>query len=315
MLALWGRLAVLVLSFGSGAYSFASGEQACTPLSEATKQSLSRYVKEKYRLAFEITAEAGDGSPVAGTCYRKIRFNAAPGEQRRFAMSLYLSPDQRFLSKELMDVNIDPILAEEHDNTQLLKQLTPPSAASLGPETASVTITLFSDFQCPFCKREWTVLKSEVATQPNVRIVLRQLPLPMHDWSRAAAEATSCAALQSNGAFWKATDYLFEHQSEMNAANVIGGVRSYLQSKGLLDGSQFDSCLAKKQYVPRLDADLAFANEHGIESTPTIFINSIRIEGAVPAEQILTVVQQLEERTRSQQGGSFATGAAKKPSD
>ena|ERR1700685_4325496 len=145
MARLCGRAAVFVL-LGSGVYSLAWGEQACAPLSEATKQGLSRYVEQKYRLTFEITAEASDGSLVADTCYRKIRFSSAPGEQRRFAMSLYLSPDQRFLSKELMDASVDPILAEERDNRELLQQLTSSAGPSLGPATAPVTITLFSDF-------------------------------------------------------------------------------------------------------------------------------------------------------------------------
>ena len=113
-----------------------------------------------------------------------------------------------------------------------------------------------------------------------------------------AAQAASCAAIQGDGAFWAATGYLFEHQSEMSPASVVSSVRSYLESRRLLAVSQFDSCLATKQYAARLDADLAFANEHGIESTPTLFINSVRVDGAAPAEQILTVIRQLEERVR-----------------
>lgn len=142
--------------------------------------------------------------------------------------------------------------------------------------------------------------------QPNVRIVLRQLPLPMHDWSRVAAQAASCAGLEGNGAFWAATDYLFAHQSEMSPASVVGSVRSHLESKGWIDVSHFDGCMAGKKYAAWLEADLAFANEHGIESTPTMFINSVRLDGAVPAEQILTLIQQLQERVRD----AGTTGAA-----
>lgn len=142
MLGLLGRMVGFVL-LSSGVCSLGWGESACATLSEATKQGLSRYVKEKYRLTFDITIEAGDGSLVAGTCYRKIRFSSASGGQRPFAMSLYLSPDQRFLSKELMDSSVDPTLAEERDNRELLKQLSSGTAASLGPATAPVTITVF----------------------------------------------------------------------------------------------------------------------------------------------------------------------------
>src|SRR5262249_34471779 len=73
---------------------------------------------------------------------------------------------------------------------------------------APLTIQVFSDFQCPFCKRVLpTIAEIEKAFPGRVRIVWRNNPLPFHREARPAANAAMEAfVLGGNKAFWKYHD-------------------------------------------------------------------------------------------------------------
>ena len=45
-------------------------------------------------------------------------------------------------------------------------------------------------------------------------------PLEMHSWARTAAEAASCSQFQSDGAFWKVHDALFEEQEAITLESI-----------------------------------------------------------------------------------------------
>src|SRR5262249_17458510 len=73
--------------------------------------------------------------------------------------------------------------------------------ASIGPESAIVTLVEYADFQWPFCKRLAPDLRRLVEDhRGTVRLVWRHFPLPGHPDARGAAEAAACAGEQD--AFW-----------------------------------------------------------------------------------------------------------------
>src|SRR6266496_5723340 len=78
-------------------------------------------------------------------------------------------------------------------------------ARAAGP---AVTITEFSDFQCPYCQRAAVVVEQlRQIYGDNVKFVFKQMPLPMHQHAFKAAEAAMIA--QQQGKFWEYHDRLF----------------------------------------------------------------------------------------------------------
>src|SRR5712692_4387142 len=81
---------------------------------------------------------------------------------------------------------------------------------SRGPASAPVTIVEFSDFQCPYCGREYPVVERLMKEyEGKVRLVFRHFPLDFHPFAQKAAEAGACAADQGGDKFWKLHDGMF----------------------------------------------------------------------------------------------------------
>jgi protein-disulfide isomerase len=149
--------------------------------------------------------------------------------------------------------------------------LAKPDAPAFGPETATVTIVEFSDFQCPFCSRAADVAqKVKKQYSDRVRFVFRQFPLSFHQQAHLAAQAALAAHAQ--GKFWEYHDKLFADQSKLErpaleqAAKEVG-----------LDVNAFKKALDNKTYAPAVDADMKLGEEVAVEGTPTMFINGQRI--------------------------------------
>src|SRR5690606_21268134 len=83
-----------------------------------------------------------------------------------------------------------------------------------GRQDAPVTVVVFSDFQCPHCKRFEHVLVELLERYPeHVRVVWKNFPLPMHAHARAAAELSRVAfRTGGNAEFWRLHDELFDNQ-------------------------------------------------------------------------------------------------------
>jgi protein-disulfide isomerase len=158
----------------------------------------------------------------------------------------------------------------------------------MGPPTAPVTITEFSDFQCPYCRRLAPVLKELRARYPSeVAVSYRHFPIPRHQHARIAAQASECAAAQ--GRFEAFHDALF---AQVDSIGRLPWGR-FARSAGVIDATRFDSCLADSTFKGRIEADIAAGNQLGVTGTPTVLVNQWRLVGA-PTRQALDSLIRLE---------------------
>jgi len=148
-----------------------------------------------------------------------------------------------------------------------------------GPEKGSpdarVTIVEFSDLQCGYCSRAHTYLNDLLERRGNdIRLIFKHLPLDMHDHATYAAAVAACAHRQ--GKFWPLADILFREQKHLEKDNIM----SYAESAEL-DLDQLNMCLDTDEGAGEVTADIAEANDLGISSTPSFFINGHYI-GSLP---------------------------------
>lgn len=149
-----------------------------------------------------------------------------------------------------------------------------------GDEDAPITIVEYSDFQCPACAQYEPVLKRLTEDYPeDVRVVYRHFPLrSIHSNAEPAARASEAAALQ--GEFEAYHDELFDAQDEWS--DLRGGERDefFVEiARGLeLDVEQFESDYESDEVQEAVRADLEAAQALGLNSTPSLFLNGVRIQ-------------------------------------
>jgi protein-disulfide isomerase len=153
---------------------------------------------------------------------------------------------------------------------------------SRGPQSAKVTLQLWSDFQCPFCLRVMPTLdRLEHAFPDQIRVVWRNNPLAMHPDAELAAEAALEAfAQRGNPGFWAMAALLFQHQDD------AGGLQrpaldAYARKLGL-DLGRFSRSLDAHTHRADIDADRAAAVHANLSVTPTVVINGLVLGGAQP---------------------------------
>jgi protein-disulfide isomerase len=140
-------------------------------------------------------------------------------------------------------------------------------APSRGAPMAKVTLVEFSDFQCPHCGAAHPdVVRALREFDGNLRVVYRYFPLSSHSRALPAARAAEAARLQ--GKFWEMQDLLFEHQRELEDADL----RKYASQLGL-DMARFEQDMSSPEVEQRIQADRALGQKLGIEATPSFFIN------------------------------------------
>jgi protein-disulfide isomerase len=156
---------------------------------------------------------------------------------------------------------------------------------ALGPADAPITLIEFSDYQCPFCTKwhdeVFPLLIKEYGDK--IHFVYRDLPLSIHGDAQSAAEAANCAGEQ--GAYWKFHDALFSEQYGLGAEAYL----KYAADLGL-DADALAACVNEGRYTDEVMADYTFAENLGVSSTPTFFINGIAIVGAQPYEVFKQVI-------------------------
>jgi protein-disulfide isomerase len=154
---------------------------------------------------------------------------------------------------------------------------------SIGDARALVTIVAFTDYQCPYCSHaEGTLTQLRQSYGSDVRIVVAEAPLPMHEHARPAALAALAASEQ--GAFDLMRARLFagplDDAAIERAASDLG-----------LDLRSFDADRTGSA-VADLARSQALADHLGVHGTPSFFINGRRLVGAQPIEQFRAIIDE-----------------------
>jgi protein-disulfide isomerase len=262
------------------------------------------FVRNKARLQGDAALELAYSEPVGESCYQAVHFRVkGPGGARGGAdMVVFLSPDQKFISRDLTDWRLDSVLnpgrgLPQEPRVQKLtneefRELTRGDLPSKGKADAPIQIALFTDFQCPYCKQQAMVFK-EGFKEGEVRIVFHHLPLSSHPWAQSAAELTGCVVRQDNSAFWAVFDALYENQAAVDRASLPGFVRKQVQAQRGFDLKGFDTCVAENRANARVEEDKALSKKYGLRATPAMFINGTLRQGVTNADEIRRIAGNL----------------------
>jgi protein-disulfide isomerase len=146
------------------------------------------------------------------------------------------------------------------------------NSAVKGPANAAVTITLFDDFQCPYCARLLPTLDKVLAAYPKqVKVVFKHFPLSMHKFAQSAALASIAA--RNQGKFWPLHDQLFANYNKLDDAKI----RELAESVGL-DMARFDQDMANPALPREILGDIQLGTKAGVRGTPAAYINGKQLK-------------------------------------
>ena len=96
---------------------------------------------------------------------------------------------------------------------------------------------------------------------------------------------------QNQKAFWSLRDFLFSHKKEITQSSLQSLLGSFVNEEKL-DKSKFDQCMNNGQTLTDINADIQAGREHGVRSTPTVFLNGFKLEGIWTGDQLKTFIRE-----------------------
>ncbi|WP_158853923.1 MULTISPECIES: DsbA family protein [unclassified Halorhabdus] len=144
----------------------------------------------------------------------------------------------------------------------------------IGDLDADITVRVFENYQCGHCARyslnHFPAIREEYIETGTIRYAMHDLPFSRDGWeaSRRAPHAAR-AVWEDAGhtAFWEYSQKLFANQDTL-------GPETYarLAKQVGADPDDARSAAANRRYEAAVSADVAFAEELGVDATPTAFV-------------------------------------------
>jgi protein-disulfide isomerase len=258
-----GVVILLLLSLGC---LVSPGATPCKPLSDADKAVIALYLHRQFDLTPTRVVMVTAVEPVGDSCYKRIEIT---GLDR--PTSLFLSPDNRYLSSAVADVTTDPRLArmQERKNRsdRLLVIASAPSPRFTGTDH---TLIEFIDYQCSFCRQmgSWlTDMPEQLRSQIGLRFI--NLPLPIHPWARSAALYAVCLR-DDPKTLMTFQETLFSNGSSEFSDSELQTVVKRLTGDRFAD---LTSCYASDSTKAYLEKQIAIAKEVSATGTPALFLD------------------------------------------
>jgi protein-disulfide isomerase len=241
------------------------------------KAVLEAYVRHLLVMTSQITVQVSDPKPSQLSGFLDVVVHASLGNVSQDFPFLISKDGSKILQATVYDVNSNPF---KPDLDKLKTEFQP----SYGTAGAPVVLVVFSDFECPVCKTEATMLRQNLLTAypTQVRLYFKDFPIEsLHPWAKPAAIAGRCVFRQNPGSFWSYHDWIYAHQADITAPNLKDKVMEWAKGDKDIDVLQLGRCMDTKATEAEVDKNLSEAHALEVTGTPTLFVNGRRIPQAI----------------------------------
>jgi protein-disulfide isomerase len=290
--------ATLSAVLGCHAQTPAAATDAGTPLTLEQSRRVEVLVRQKANLPPGADLNMSGRTPSEFAGYDSISVTVSDEGHTSHPIQFLLSKDGKTLAQiSKYDIAADP-------RTLLSADGRPARGGSL---TAPVLIVGFDDLECPYCARMHSTIFPAVTERygDKVRIVYKDYPLEsIHPWAMHAAVDVNCLADQSPEGYWTLVDQVHAHaddissgaQKETDPAKALTSVYAQLDSMTTMQGkshkvddTKLQACI-KAQDTKAIKAEIALGDTFHLESTPVLFINGDKIDGALPIDYFFKII-------------------------
>ncbi len=246
-------------------------------LQQDTPDAMAKRIQEVFKTPPEVKMSIGPLKPSASLDFRQATLTIDNGKAKQDRTVLLARDGKHLVVSDLYNMSLDP-------RQQALRTISLRNEPTVGPANAPVTIVEYADLQCPTCKRMHEFIENKLIPRygDKLRVVFKEFPLPMHDWSFTAAIADQCAFQLNPSTYVPLRTAIFHSQELINIANLRDTLLNFGEQAGL-DRVQLAGCLDSKASLPRIQHDQEEAKRLDVNSTPTLFING-KIMVGLPSE-------------------------------
>jgi protein-disulfide isomerase len=218
---------------------------------------------------------------------------AAAPEAPKPSVATTFSPDQKKEIEQIIKtylvanpeifVDIQNALEEkmEKEQAQKLKVAIAENASEIyrakeasiaGNPDGEITVVEFFDYNCGYCKHGLRDVMKLVETDPNVRVVFKELPI----LSKGSEEASHVAlAAQKQGKYWELHKAMLTAKGQMNEAAAL-----QLAEKLGLDMDKLKKDMASPEVKVEIEKAAALAKKLGVNGTPHFLVGDRAVAGA-----------------------------------
>lgn len=172
--------------------------------------------------------------------------------------------------------------------TRLDKQIHDPADAIEGNPLGDVTVVEFYDTRCPYCRRMLPVIADLVRAEPNVKVTMKDMPIL---GPASVLESRALLATQRQGGYFKMRDAIMTSSTP----STIDSLRETATHLGL-DNARMIRDMDDPAIKARLEANVALAQQIGIQGTPAMVIGSTLLAGAADIGELRQAIAAARQR-------------------
>jgi protein-disulfide isomerase len=283
-------LAIVLAALGCRAQTATTSPAAGAKLSPELARRVEIMIRSRSDLPPQYIVNIGDRNKSIVPGYDEITVTFAADGKTSKPLTFLLSNDGKTLAQfNKFDISEDP----------RLKVSATDRPARGGPANAPVVIVGFDDLECPFCAKLHAQLFPAILERykEQVRVVYRDFPLEQHPWAMRAAVDANCLGSTTNVGYWNYVDYIHAHAAEIGgddktmatATSQLDKLAKDEASRERVSPAEIATCI-EKQDSARIDASKKEGEKLGVDSTPVLFINGEKVDGAIPIEYIFRMI-------------------------
>ena len=205
----------------------------------------------------------------------------------------YLITNPEVLQEAMTELERRQQEVQKQAQAAALKEIRPtllgsPRGVVVGNPAGDVTLVEFFDFNCGYCKRALSDLRTLIKGDPKLKIVLKDLPVLGPD-SVEASRMALAAKPQLSG------DRLFEYHARMlETRGRVNGERGLAVAREMgLDMARLQRDLEGPEVRAALQENSDLSEKLGINGTPAFVIGDEVISGAVGAEPLRVAISSI----------------------
>jgi hypothetical protein len=163
------------------------------------------------------------------------------------------------------------------------------SSATWLTKRSTTQLVVFSDLECPFCRRlHNSILELQAVTPSRLSLGFVHFPLDGHRFAMPAARAVVCAG--SSGRSAQMIDALFAKQDSLGLKEW----RSYAADAGVPNAEELVRCVAGGAVPAEVRRGLELGQSLGVDGTPTVLIGGWRLSQPPTLEQLKAISKFLD---------------------